>query len=79
MFINIGMVDYLQYICVWIIIKQEIFDVSITHKITINLIRNIVITRKTKNCAGICGCYGVKVFISVIGFDNIYLAQLLVL
>ena len=75
-FINIGMVDYLHYICVWIIINQEMYDVWITHKITIGLMRKIVITQRTNNCTGICRRAGVKGFLSILGVDNINLASL---
>ena len=37
--------------------------------------RNIVSTQTTNNCAGICGRFGVKVFISIFGVDNINLAS----
>ena len=37
--------------------------------------RNIISTQTTENCAGICGHFGVKVFISIFGVDNINLAS----
>ena len=36
---------------------------------------NIVITQTTKNCAGICRHFGVKVFISIFGVEKINLAS----
>ena len=39
------------------------------------MMRKILITQRTKQCAGICGCYGVKGFLSIFGFDNINLAS----
>ena len=75
MFINIGMVASLQYIFVWIIIKQDLFDVLMTHKITISLMNKIVINQRTKNCVGVFGRYGVKIFIFRYGVDNINLAS----
>ena len=39
------------------------------------MMRKILITQRTKQCAGICGCYGVKRFLSIFRFDNINLVS----
>ena len=70
MFISVCMVASICLMCVWIIIKQDLCGVLLTHKTNIIMMSNSGSTQRINNFEGIYGRPGGQVIVEIIYFKS---------